>query len=236
MEKRTVIQIKVGFFILLSGVVLAFILFQISGSSILSKQGYTIKAIFGFASGIEPTAPVRLAGVSVGEVSDIRIFYNEEKNKVEVELTLNIRPNIRIPRNSQTYINTLGIMGEKYVELVPGSKASGLLKAGDVLRGKDPISIERLTEVLMDVVGDKTMTNSLRETILNLNQASENFKDTSITINSIAKNLEGGQGTVGKLLTSDKMYNDLEYLIDDVRRHPWKLFFKQKEKKKNLKK
>jgi len=55
--------------------------------------------------------------------------------------------------------------------------------------------------------------------------------------NDIAKNLDQSvvrinakEGTVGKLLYDDSIYKELEALITDIRQHPWKLFFKPKEK------
>jgi len=42
--------------------------------------------------------------------------------------------------------------------------------------------------------------------------------------------LRDGEGTIGKLLVEEKIYNDLEVLVDDIKRHPWKLFHKTKKK------
>lgn len=231
MEKRAGLELKVGFFVFLALLVLAYLTFQISGSSLMNRRNYKVKVVFGFVSGIEPKAPVRLAGVTVGEVDDINIYYNEEKQNVEVDLTLSLREDIRIPRNSKAYISTLGLMGEKYVELVPGTKASGVFKTGDVIRGNDPVTMEKLTEVLMSVVADKEIKQSVLETLNNFNQTSEHLKQVSLSMEAIIRNIEEGEGTIGKLLTQDKIYKDLEVLVDDIKRNPWKLLSKPKNKK-----
>jgi hypothetical protein len=43
--------------------------------------------------------------------------------------------------------------------------------------------------------------------------------------------INSGQGTIGKLIYDDKIYNDLEAMVADLRKNPWKLFWKTKEKK-----
>ena len=70
------LEMKVGLFIGIGIFLMFFIVFSIS-DFYLWKKGYDINVIFDFVNGITEDAPVRLAGVHVGEVKDINIYYDE---------------------------------------------------------------------------------------------------------------------------------------------------------------
>jgi hypothetical protein len=63
------------------------------------------------------------------------------------------------------------------------------------------------------------------------------MQEVSVLAKGIAQNLNEGllkiinkEGTVGKLLYDDTIYKELEALVVDIRKHPWKLFWKTREK------
>lgn len=193
-------ELKVGIFMLIGVAVLFIIVFSI-GDINLSKTGYKIKVIFNFASGIGPTAPVRLAGVGVGQVQGIHIIYDEKEKRTKAELTAWVNDGAKIEEDSVVTINTLGLLGEKYLEIFPGTMGKPLLKNDDTIIGKDPVAMEKVTE---------------------------NLANLSDSIKVIVERLKNGEGTVGKLLTEDKIYSDLEAFVADIKAHPWKLLNKPK--------
>jgi len=197
-ENRT-FELKVGIFIAI-GILIFFIIVFSIGDVHLVRKGYHINAIFNFASGITEGAPVRLAGVNVGQVDKIELFFDEKDKRTRVRLLAWINDEeIRIETDSVALINTLGLLGEKYLEIFPGKKRGDFLAGGDDILGHDPIPTERLTEKL-DQVADST--------------------------NVVMGRLRDGEGTIGKLLVEEKIYNDLETLVDDIKRNPWKLLHK----------
>ncbi len=216
MEITKAFELKVGTFILIGIVIGVFIIFSI-GHVDLSKTGYNVLVKFDFASGIGSAAPVRLAGVGVGRVDGVNIVYSEKEKKSHAEIKAWIQSDAKIEDDAQITINTLGLLGEKYLEIYPGTPGKPLIKEGSVVVGKDPIVMEKLTDNLVD------MSNS---------------------INTIVKRLERGEGTIGKLLVEDGVYKDLtsvmgnfkDFTVDlkstganfkdfseDLKRHPWKL-------------
>lgn len=195
MEGTKTFELKVGIFILIGIAILFLIVFSI-GDINLSRTGYRIKVLFNFASGIGGSAPVRLAGVGVGQVEGIRIMYDEKERKTKAELTAWINDGANIEEDAVVTINTLGLLGEKYLEILPGTSGKRTLKNNDMIIGKDPVPMEKITE--------------------NLARLSD-----SVTI--IVERLKNGQGTIGKLLTEDKIYKDLEAFVEDIKKHPWKL-------------
>ncbi len=207
MDATKTFELKVGIFILIGIVILFIIAFSIGDIRFITKAGYHIKAIFNFASGIGGSAPVRLAGVGIGEVDGLRIF-KDEKGNTKVEISAWIKNDVRIENDSNVTINTLGLLGEKYLEISPGTPGRAMLKNNDRLIGRDPVAMEKVTEDLAKL-------------------------SDSITI--IVERLKKGEGTVGKLLAEEDVYNDLKAitgnfreLSEDLKRHPWKLLSKSK--------
>lgn len=197
--ENRIFELKVGIFIAVAILIFFIIIFSI-GDVYLARKGYHINVIFNFASGITENAPVRLAGVNVGQIDKIDIFFDEKEKKTKVKLLAWINDEkIRIETDSMAVINTLGLLGEKYLEIFPGTKRGDFLKAADDLVGHDPIPTERLAEKL-DQIADST--------------------------NVVMMRLKEGRGTVGKLLVEEKIYHDLEALVQDIKKHPWKLLHK----------
>lgn len=356
MQNRKILEFRIGFFVLLG--VAALFIFIISQGQIARTKGYEIKVAFNYVGGVEVGSPVRVSGVRVGEVKNVSILYEVAP---KVVLTLKLKQDIKISRYSQVTIRTLGIIGEKYVEITP-SPEKEFLGRGDMIEGVDPFPLERfgnmaedivrnLNRVLVDVgkilgAGDtqKNLGNilantnqtvlkasafmekvteltvsinktnqELKETVMasrpkietmlsrieNLAEASqamvvtaknkledfgetgEEFKKTAVEIRTFFEDLENkglvarimqeeelldnikqeiallqtatkqfqasadkfgalsdnldsvvtqvkaGRGTVGKLLTSDEIYQEVLGFIKDIRLHPWRLFMRK---------
>ncbi len=197
--KEMSFEVKVGIFILVGFVILIIMLFSISDIYFI-RPGYHIRVTFNFANGIAMSAPVRLAGIEVGEIDNIRIYYDTVEERTKVELSAWIKKNLLIESDSQAVINTLGMLGEKYLELFPGTKKE-FLKDGAVLMGKDPVSLEDMTCQLKELADSTTV---------------------------IMNRLKNGEGTIGKFLTDESIYNNIEDFTADIKDNPWKLFNKPK--------
>ncbi len=197
-------ELKVGLFIGV-GILIFFIIVFSIGDVTLIKRGYRIYTVFSFVNGITESAPVRLAGVDVGHIEGINVYYDKEAQKTKVKLTawINSR-DIKIEKDARATINTLGLLGEKYLEIFPGTFEGGLLENEDTLIGYDPVIVQNLTETM----------NQLVE-----------------STNIVMGRLKEGKGTIGKLLVEEKIYNDLEAFVADIKAHPWKLLHKPRGKK-----
>lgn len=232
-------ELKVGTFVIISLVVLTIMIFKIENFKFF-KPGYTIHVIFNYVSGIDAGAPVNLSGVEIGEIKKMEIFYNKNLKRTQVDVNVWIRGKTTLRENSLAKIKTLGILGEKCLEFTPGSIANPALKEGDTLFGEDPFSIEDAAESINKVakgltktidsinavIGEPDIENSLKESIKNLEEISKKA-------NSILTKIDKGKGTIGKLINEDKIYRDTEALVEDIKKHPWKLFFKTREEKKD---
>lgn len=203
MDNKSSFEMKVGVFVFIGLVVFTYIVFSI-GDFYVFKPGYRIKVKFGFVDGIQASAPVRYAGVAAGKLEDIRFSYNDQKKRTEVELRGWVAKDIKIEKDAQAYINALGVVGEKYLEILPGTREAGFMEDGDELTGNDPVPMEKITQRAYAI------TEALQKA---------------------TKSMSEGKGTIGKLMTDDAVYNNLEEFTADIKAHPWKLLMKGKEEK-----
>ena len=200
---KTKLELKVGFFVFIGLLVLVFFLLSIGGLKTWSS-GYYINVNYNFVNGVKVGAPVRFAGVDVGEVKKIKLSFVPEENRSNVCLMIWVRDVIKIPIDSSVWVNTLGLLGEKYVEIIPGKDYVNLVKDKTTMVGVDPLPIHAIF-------------NRAENILHNLDDGLTQIKNK--------------EGSLGKLIYDDTIYKELEALVIDVRKNPWKLFFKTKEKK-----
>ena len=241
MFTRMNFELKVGIFIFIGMVIHSVIIFSI-GNFYSVKRGYTLDVVFSFANGIGIGAPVRYSGVQVGEVQEINIYFDEKENKPLVRLTVWVSQNTWINENAKASINTLGLLGEKYLEIAPGTRDARLLQKGDTLRGQDPISTEELarstkeliekiatlTESINKIAGDDSLRVSLKNTVGNMEALTGDLRD-------FLYYAKQGRGTIGRLMSDDTLYKHIDEMILDIKEHPWKLLFHPPEPRGNKK-
>ena len=230
MAKESNLELKVGAFVLLAFVVAIGFIFSISDFSAFEK-GKTFRAIFGFANGLRKASPVRLAGVDVGSVKDIGIFFDKIENKTKVRVDIWVRMGTVIPRDSRIWINQLGLLGEKYLEIIPGQDTAQFINDNDMVVGEDPVAMEQISAKMNDL-GAK-----LEKTVEGINLIVQNPKnqqaieDILTGTSMIVNNVKSGRGTVGKLLYDDVIFSDLEGLTGDLKANPWKLLYRPRTMK-----
>jgi phospholipid/cholesterol/gamma-HCH transport system substrate-binding protein len=131
--------------------------------------------LYNFAGGIEVGSPVRVSGVKVGKVSKIEFLpESTETGQERVSLKLSIEVSNRavpsVRQDSRFYVNMAGIIGEKYIEISPGSSTAPVLTNGATVRGVDPPRIDQLLSQGYGVFGrimdfmdenEKTLTEFL---------------------------------------------------------------------------
>ena len=118
---RTTLDLWVGVFVAMGIAALLFLALKvgsISGSEI--KSPYTLTAHFDNIGGLKVRAPVKVAGVLVGRVSEIR--YDNERFQAEVVFTVDGR--YKFPTDTFANILTSGLLGEQYLAWTRGAKRS----------------------------------------------------------------------------------------------------------------
>lgn len=125
-----------------------------------SRRGYEVSAIFDSAQGIFVTTQVRIAGVSVGSVRGL------ELDPGGARLRLEIQPDVELPVDSLAELRGEGVLGDRYVNVIPGS-SDELLPPGGVLRtrpsGTDLDALQQKLDGIADDV--KAITTALRASL-----------------------------------------------------------------------
>jgi len=229
MSQDNALELKVGSFVLMAVVALTFFIISVSDLSIFEK-GRHIQVVFGFASGLREAAPVRLAGVEVGLIKKLQVYTDKsDGGKTKVRVNAWIKDDIDIPVDSQIMINQLGILGEKYLEIIPGP-STDMIKDNGVIIGQDPVPIEKVTERVVSLISKLDLTiDSVNNGIL----TDKNKKSISVALenfSALGTDLKEGHGTLGKLLTDESIYNNLDELTLDLKSNPWKLLYRPKLK------
>lgn len=139
MKEKTV-ELVVGVFVMVGLALLGYMIVRF-GNLNYAEKNYKLSAIFSYTNGVVIGAPVRCAGVEVGKVEELKFA---EDKKFGVEVVMSIKDGTVIRRDVVVVVNSLGIMGEKYIEFLPQSITAPVLAAGDKVEGQDPVAISQL--------------------------------------------------------------------------------------------
>jgi len=210
-------ELKVGLLILVGVGVIVYSSVLVTGWKPGQGDTYTLYATFDNVAGLLPNSPVQVAGIKVGEVD--RIELHEGQPRVAMQML----PRYRVHADARATIESLGILGDKYIELTLGSPSQPTLTDGDsiliVTTGRD---LDSLVEGLADVLDDvKQVTASLRQTLgepedtERLNRILDNVltatddvaritRATNERIDKVLENLDGFTASLKRITTENE--------------------------------
>jgi len=276
-------EAKVGLLVIVGSITLLFMTFIVGKYQFGETKGYTLSALFDSVAGLDEKSAVRMAGVKIGTVE--RVELSDSRAKV----ILRIDPDVQIKRGSEATIKTMGLLGDKFVDLVPPERRTdapegsvpgaagkpGFLQPDETIQATvSPSDIDKLVNQLSGIAGDiKEVTGSLRqvlgteagarsmedilhdlrdtmanikefsstlqgdgsELVMRLNELAgslnavvgenrdnlkvsmENIREASrnaelalASIESVARKVDRGEGTLGKLISDDSVYNNID--------------------------
>lgn len=234
-RKKISSEVWVGIVVLIGIMSLFYMSFRIGKFGTLHRQGYEIKVTLDNANGLDPRSPIQIAGVEVGKISAIKL------DGYKALILLRVKEGVKIPIDSKAAVRTQGVLGDKYIEIVPGIGQT-YLAGGD--RIKDVITPPDFGEIFSQVnvaaknfgdtmsefkgiLGEQEKIN-IKKSISNIQVVSGDFKDlvtankdsiTRIVTNmeSISKDIEAGKGTIGKLAKDDTLYNDAKDVVASLK-------------------
>ena len=157
-EREQSMRVRVGIFVL--GLLTLFMVFvlTIGSRSRIFERRYTLHAFFGNIGGLNVGAPVRLAGVSIGSVKFITFGKDLASKKIKVTISLDAGLQDRIREDSIASIETIGLVGDKVLELTVGSPDKQALPPGAIVASIDPPDYAKLLQK-----GDQIVDNVVRD-------------------------------------------------------------------------
>lgn len=138
--KREPLEWTVGLFMLLGLAATGYLTLKLGAGSFIGADTYLLEARFTNAGGLHAGSSVMLSGVTVGRVETIRI--NPED--FSAIATLRIRSAISLPTDSMASVKTSGLIGDKYVSLLPGADDAPLAPGERITLTESALDIESL--------------------------------------------------------------------------------------------
>lgn len=342
------LKIRVGALVVAAVAVLVGFIFLLGGFSVGAKK--TLYLELTDSGALLSGAPIKVAGVRAGRVTDVEFLVERDARKspkrkdneapVNVRITLLVDEKMAraVRQDSEFIVTTQGVLGEKYIEIVPGSGASPEWPEGAVIRGNDPPRIDllftridgilaqveaalggkelnfgeliatvtriakrvdtylekhqaRLDHVMENIDGtvvdaralvaglkagvgdgadltailaetrgiattlnreagpltqsargalgnaDKTLEvarnvlkrneKSIDDTLARMPGIMANVDEATRDAAFLTQRLKGGKGTIGQLLVDQEIYDDLKEMLRDLKRHPWKMLWRE---------
>ena len=190
-------QLRVGLTVLFASVTLGVLIFVMSGTGGWFTRKITLRSYFDNAAGLRQGAPVRLAGVDIGNVTGIQIVSGKPMTPVEVTMKVNTKYSFDLHKDSVTLMSTAGILGETFVD-VDSTTAKGPPAAdGDTLAARDQPDIQ-------DVVRASQGTLQNMDSLLK-------------RVDRIVAFIESGQGSIGKVIYDPALYNQLNATVAEFK-------------------
>jgi len=223
-------ELKVGVTVIVASVVLAVLVFLMSGTTGMFTRKFTLITYFDNAEGLRGGQPVDLEGVPVGNVVSVKVVPNRPAAPVQVVMKIKADWRPFLHKDSKATVKTAGILGESFIDIdskratkatvvdgdelqsenAPGlddvvRSSQGTLQNMDVLiRRLDRIvaSVESGKGTLGEVINDPTLINKINAV---LNQVQGLLNDVS-----------NGEGTLGQLFKDKTLYRKLDESIDKL--------------------
>lgn len=223
MEQETRLVWKVGLFVVIGLFATAVVVVAIRDWRIL-RAGYEIRVLFDSAGGLLRGAPVKFAGVDVGEVVNIRLVSEGSSSPLaRVELSLWLPNGLMVRSDDRVLIGMLGLLGEKYVEILPGPGSGRILQAGDVLEGAGVVSELEFTQQFTHVLTQLEETLNAASALVNDPQIAQRIKSTLEQAGSLTKRLDETTQQAEALIRQwQRVGQKSSTAIDDLRQWaPW---------------
>ena len=191
------VEAKVGAITVIGFLLFGLITFQL-GSFSFGDKGDSITATFSHVKGLKAGNLVRYAGVEAGSVDAI----STAPDGVSVKIKL--KPGVRVPQNARVTIGTDGLLGEKFIDIVPPLQPETFLPAGSVIAGQDPRGLDEFMESadkvlqevnklvisMNEVMGDQEVKVAVKEAALNVRDITANMNMFSYRLAKMSENNE----------------------------------------------
>src|SRR5262249_33548848 len=140
---------------------------------------------FARAGGLMVGAGVSLTGVPVGSVSEMRFPDDPARSYIQVRIKVagDVAPRIR--ENSVASIRTLGLLGDRYIEISAGSADSNPVAAGGIINAIDPIDYEAVLGQSGDIV--------------------TNIVEVTASLKTVLQSIEHGEGLLGAMVRNREL-------------------------------
>lgn len=191
-------ELKVGALIIAALAIVVIAVVKLGEAASLFAERYELVTLLGNASGLREGGSVTVAGQLAGTVEHIELLPPDGDTtrnlRVVMELDESLRQQVRL--DSRVKLKSLGLLGDKVLDISPGTPRYAALSAGDTVPSLPSVDYEQVIEQASTAVGDLVLlTHDLR---------------------TITEGMSRGEGTMGQLLTNRSLYDQLTTTLTGV--------------------
>jgi len=225
-------QLKVGGMILLALGILTVAVFKLGEAANLFSKRYKLVALLPSANGLRVGGSVTVAGQLAGTVSAIDFLAPDADTtrnlRVVVEIDQALQQQVR--EDSRARIRTLGLLGDKVVDISPGTPRFAVLPAEDTIQVEQALDYEtvlvqasgavtdmvQLTRDLRGITGGMARGEGTVGQLLTNRSLYDELNGTLARTNALVTRLQAPNGSLGKLLDDPALYQNLNGMIGSV--------------------
>ncbi len=204
------LETKLGIFVVLV-VLAAWAIIETLGGADFFSPGYRLSAEFNTIQDLKVGDHVKMAGVDIGRVEDIELSSNT------VDVVMKMKAGTVVKTDSKASVKFTGLMGQNYVAIDFGSDASPQAANGTILESVEQPDLSAIMAKLDSAAGGiqnitKTFSGDKLDNILGpltdfMKQNSAPITATIANVKNISSQVAAGQGTIGKLIYDEALYN-----------------------------
>jgi phospholipid/cholesterol/gamma-HCH transport system substrate-binding protein len=204
--------LRVGIVMVLGIAILAGAIFSIGGGLRWLGGTEELTARFQRVNGLQVGAPVHLSGVNIGSVASIQFPSDRRANYVVVRLSIDANAVERVRTDSVAKIESLGLLGDKFLLLTAGSPGAASAEPNALLKSQDPVNYQSLLQArgTGDLVANViAISSSMRQLVDSANEGHgilaelirgpSNPQEKTLTLASMRETLDGLQKLTAKL-------------------------------------
>jgi phospholipid/cholesterol/gamma-HCH transport system substrate-binding protein len=226
--KQKAKSIRVGLLVSVALVVLMIFLFFIGSEQKIFSRKNEYEVAFDSVAGLAEGNPVKISGVTVGVVKDIRLPRDPKAKDVQISLMVDRKFAERIRGDSRARLKKLGLLaGDNYIDITPGSPRFDALEPGSAIPAQRQTNVDQLISSGEDLVDNFVQISySLKSVLSRVDrgegvlgelttapETKQRMTDTILTTlnktNALLSHIESGKGVIGKLVYDDKYADQL---------------------------
>lgn len=204
------LETKLGIFVVLV-VLAAWAIIETLGSGDLFSHGYRVSAQFDTVQDLKVGDRVKMAGVEIGRVTGIELTTNK------VSVVMKLHTDAIVKTDSKATVKFTGLMGQNFVAIAFGSDTAPNAAEGTILESTEQPDLSAIMAKLDAAAGGiqnitKTFSGDKLDNILGpltdfVKQNSGPLTATIANVKNVSSQIAAGQGTIGKLVYDDSLYN-----------------------------
>ena len=207
---KNTLETRLGVFFalaLIAGVVLV----ELAGGFNFFKQGVRIRARFNTVQELQKGDPVRMAGVEIGRVENIKLVENK------VEVTIKVNKDAEIKTDSKATVKFTGLMGQNFVSISFGAPTAPKISDGAELETIEQADLSSIMTKLDNVatgveglaknLGGDNLNNLLGPFVDFMKQNNPRLTTILLNMQTLSSQIAEGKGTVGKLIADETLYS-----------------------------